>query len=108
MFNFDVVDQGIHDCHLEMIEDDAFSNMKQLVRLDLSTNLFKTIGKRCFLPLIKLETIHLGNNQLLESIEKDIFSNMKFIKEIDLSQSVNLFSRYKRMSLQSLVMSLYL
>ena len=34
---------SIHGFNLEMIEDDAFSNIKQLIRLNLSGNPFKTL-----------------------------------------------------------------
>ena len=46
-------------CNIEIIEDDAFSNLKHLVRLDLSDNLLETQDKRVFSELINLEYLKL-------------------------------------------------
>lgn len=67
-----------------MIDDDAFSNLKQLVRLDLKSNLL--LKSHYFSELINLEYLILSNNRL-EFIEKDVFSNLKNLREIDLSNN---------------------
>ena len=92
-----LLDLSIHNCNLEMIEDDAFSNIKQLIRLNLSGNPFKTLEKRIFSQLINLEELHLGNSKLV-SIEKNMFSNMKNLRELNLSG--NKFSEFDSKTLK--------
>lgn len=74
----------IDHCNLEMIEYDAFSNVKQLTNLNFMGNFFKTLEKRTFSQLTKLEEFYLRNNRI-ESVEKDFFSDMKNLKVLDVA-----------------------
>ena len=77
---------SIRKCNIEMIEDDAFSNLKQLVSLDLYRNLLVTLKPHYFSELINLEYLELSDNRI-ESIEKNVFSNLKNLRELDLSNN---------------------
>ena len=76
----------INHCNLETIEDNAFSNLKHLVRLDLNTNFFVTLKKQYFPKLINLQYLILKYNRI-EYIEKNVFSNLKNLKAIDLREN---------------------
>ena len=54
----------IYSCNLETIEDEAFSNLKELFYLGLSGNRVSFIGKNAFLNLKNLKVIDLCNNGL--------------------------------------------
>ena len=63
----------IKNKQLRIIDPDAFSNLKHhLCYLNLSENRIKSIGKRHFSGLNKLQTIDLSNNRL-ERLRKDAF-----------------------------------
>lgn len=64
-----------------MIDFDAFSNLKQLVDLDLSNNSFEPFDKRIFSELVNLETLDLGVIGL-KSLDENIFSNLKNLREL--------------------------
>lgn len=66
---------------LEIIDHDAFSNMKQLVSLDLSFNNIESLDRRLFSGLINLESLKLNHNRL-KSLDENIFSNLKNLKEL--------------------------
>ena len=72
----------INKCNLEFIESGAFSNLKNLVFLDLRENLFTELLLRDFSHLDNLEYFFIYNTSL-KYIEKDFFSNMKNLREID-------------------------
>ena len=54
----------IHNCNLEAIENDAFSNLTRLNCLDLSNNSLTFIEKRTFSKLKNLKTLDLSGNKL--------------------------------------------
>ena len=58
------------DCKVETIDDDAFSNSKELVVLDLRENLLKSLYKRYFSNLINLEYFVAYENPLEWNIFK--------------------------------------
>lgn len=57
----------IKSCHLETIEDEAFSNLKQLNYLGLS-GYFIYIGKNAFLNTKNLKTLDLRYNLLINGL----------------------------------------
>lgn len=71
------------DCKVETIEDDAFSNSKELIVLDLRHNLLKTLYKRYFSNLINLEYFVAYKNPF-EFIEDGTFLDFKKLKGIEL------------------------
>ena len=75
------------NCNIETIEDKAFSNLKGLVTLDLSSNLLKKLYKRYFSELVNLEYVIMFDN-LIEFIENGTFSNMKEVNLLDLSDNI--------------------
>ena len=62
-------------CNVETIEDDAFSQLKELIVLDLRENLLERLYKRDFSQLVNLEYINVRKNRI-EFIENGIFSHM--------------------------------
>lgn len=77
---------SMDECKLEMIEDDAFSNLKQLVRLDLSNNLLETLNNPSFSGLINLEYLNLSNNKI-KCIDDFVFSNLKKLRRLNLTNN---------------------
>lgn len=72
---------GLIKCNIETIEDDAFSHLKDLIILDLSDNLLKSLYNQQYSGLVGLEKIILFKNRI-EDIEDGIFSHMKNLKNI--------------------------
>ena len=66
------------------IDDNTFSSLKDLVHLDLSSNLIESINKRQFSKLTNLETLVLSKNRI-ECIEKNAFLKLKNLKKFELS-----------------------
>lgn len=77
---------SMNECKLEMIDDDAFSNLKQLVRLDLSKNLLQTLNNPSFSGLINLEYLNLSNNKI-KCIDDFVFSNLKKLQRLNLKRN---------------------
>lgn len=69
--------------NLQKIDPDVFSNLKQLVSLDLSYNIIETLDRRLFSSLINLESLYLNNNHL-KTLEGNIFSDLMNLKKLDL------------------------
>ena len=76
-------DLAIRECNVEIIEDDAFSNLKQLVYLDLDRNLLATLKKEHFSQLINLKWLAVRDNRL-EFIDNNAFSNLKHLRRLEL------------------------
>ena len=57
--NFKIIDSEI-----EIIESDSYSNMQQIISLDLSRNRIKLIEKNAFSNLKNLQTLNLSYNRL--------------------------------------------
>lgn len=57
-------------CKIKNIAYDSFSNLTNLVRLNLSRNLLEKLDERTFSPLKKLKRLNLSNNKL-KKFEKD-------------------------------------
>ena len=72
------------ECNLEIIEDYAFSNIKQLVVLDLTKNNFEKLGKNALSKLINLKNFSMRDN-LLQSIDSTyMFLHLRNLKKLDL------------------------
>ena len=71
---------------LEIIEADAFSNLKHLDCLNLDGNRLKTLKKQYFSELVNIGYLVLRNNPL-EFIEKNVFSNLKNLRTLHLSNN---------------------
>lgn len=71
---------------LRIIDDDAFSNSKHLVALNLKDNCIKSISKKHFSDLAKLKVINMSNNRL-ETIEENMFSSQRSLELVDLSNN---------------------
>lgn len=72
---------------LRIIDQDAFSNSKQLISLNLSNNRIMSIGRNLFSHLTKLRVLKLSNNRL-KSIPKNVLSSqVESLKIIDLSNN---------------------
>lgn len=71
---------------LQITDYDAFSDLKQLVSLDLSHNSIESLDRRCFSNLISLENLNLSNNRL-KSLDESIFSHLKKLKKLNLSHN---------------------
>ena len=70
----------------QIIDTDAFSNLKLLVSLDLSTNLIESIDKLTFSELVNLEKLSLNGNRL-KNLHENIFSNLKSLRQLDLGSN---------------------
>lgn len=68
-------------CDLEEIEIDAFSNMQQLVCLNLSMNRIRFIEKNTFANLKKLETLDLSDN-VLTTIDREFIGVRNSVETI--------------------------
>lgn len=68
------------------VDCDAFSNLKHLVCLDLSSNRIESLDERTFSELVNLETLNLSGNNLI-SLDENIFSNLKNLRELDLGSN---------------------
>lgn len=66
---------------LLQISNDAFSNLTNLIHLDLSWNIIESINQIQLSGLIKLETLLLSNSRI-ESIEENSFSSLKSLNEL--------------------------
>lgn len=71
---------------LRVIKNDAFSNLTNLVSLNLHGNSIETIDQRNFSGLINLNTLVLSFNRI-ESIENNTFSDLNNLKKLDLSDN---------------------
>ena len=71
---------------LREIDSNAFSNLKQLISLDLVDCKIASLKKEHFFGLEKLKYLNLRGNQL-ESIEENVFSNLKNLRIVDLSHN---------------------
>ena len=71
---------------LQKIENDAFSDLKQLISLDLSNNLIKTLSNQNFSGLEKLKYLNMNRN-VLESVEENVFSGLKNLTVLNLTDN---------------------
>ena len=71
---------------LRVIENGAFSNLTNLVSLNLHGNSIETIGQRQLSGLINLNTLVLSFNRI-ECIEDYTFSDLNNLKKLDLSDN---------------------
>lgn len=62
-----------------VIEDEAFSNNKQLYSLDLRGNCISYIGKNAFANLKNLKTLYLNSNGLT-NIDKEFVGHFDILK----------------------------
>lgn len=90
---------------LRKIAKNTFSNLTNLVDLNLSWNCIDEINKRHFSKLMRLKSLDLKANRI-ESIEDNIFSNLKKLKKLDLCS--NNFPEFNPKSLIGLVNLKYL
>lgn len=74
------------DFEFQIIDHDAFSNLKQLVYLDLSSNVIDSLDKRTFSELVNLETLDLSSMRV-KSLDENIFSNLKNLRQLDLESN---------------------
>ena len=77
----------INSCHLETIEDETFSNLKQLRHLGLPGNQIRFIGKNAFFNLKNLEVLNLANNELTHIDREFIGIGLESSVEIRLDTS---------------------
>ena len=68
--------------YLEIIDHDAFSNLKQLRHLNIDGNPIESLDERTFSDLVNLHTLYLSNTRL-KIIDRNMFSNLKKLKQID-------------------------
>ena len=68
------------------IDPEAFSNLKQLISLDLSGNGINSLKRSCFSGLDKLKYLNLSQNRF-ESIGENVFSSLKNLRVLDLSEN---------------------
>ena len=85
----DVLPPSIKNLHifrsnLQIIDHDAFSNLKQLVLLDLSVNQIKCLDERIFSDLKNVKKLNLWNNNL-EVLNAETFVGLENLTELDLS-----------------------
>lgn len=73
----------IDNSHLNIIDADAFSNLKQLVSLDLSRNCIESLDRKLFSGLIHLESLDLHLNRI-KCLDEKIFSDLKNLKWLSL------------------------
>ena len=70
-----------NNSNLRIIDQDAFSNLKQLVRLDLSNNCIESLDRKLFSGLIHLKRLDLHLNRI-KWLDEKIFSDLKYLKEL--------------------------
>lgn len=75
-----------YNSNLEIIEHDAFSNMKRLVTLDLSNNRIESLDRRIFSALNNLQVLCLHKNRI-KRIDGNLFSHLKKLTAINLSDN---------------------
>ena len=69
--------------NLEIIDENAFSILKQLVHLDLSSNRIESLEKMTFFELVNLNYLDLRSNRL-KSLDENMFSGLKYLKTLEL------------------------
>ena len=72
------------ECNLEIIEDYAFSNLKQLVGLDLTKNNFEKLGRNTLSQLINLKNFSMCDNRLQSIDSTYMFLHLRNLKKLDL------------------------
>lgn len=75
--------------NLEIIDEDAFSNLKQLVYLDLSVNRIESLDKMTFFELVNLNHLDLSFNRL-KNFDENMFWRLKKLKTLNLSNNAEL------------------
>ena len=68
------------------IDRDAFSDLKQLISLDLGYNCIYSLDNMIFSCLINLKYLNLRGNEI-KCIEANLFSNLKNLRVLDLSNN---------------------
>lgn len=71
---------------LTFVDDDVFSSLANLVKLDLSKNKIRTIGPSMFQRLGKLKTLVIAHNRVKE-IDEDAFADLVDLESIDLQKN---------------------
>ena len=75
--------------NLRVIDKDSFSNLKQLVYLDLSMNGIETIDQFAFYELVNLKELNLNRNKII-SIDEKMFCRLKKLNTLYTSQNPQL------------------
>lgn len=75
-----------YNSNLEIIDNDAFSNMKRLVTLDLSNNRIESLDRRIFSGLNNLQVLCLYKNRI-NRIDGNVFSDLKKLTTLNLSDN---------------------
>ena len=71
---------------LQTIDEDAFSDLKQLVHLDLSYNRIESLEKMTFFELVNLNYLDLSVNRL-RNIDENAFWRLKKLKTLNLNHN---------------------
>ena len=71
---------------LQIITNDVFSSLTNLVHLKLESNSIEKLDQTSFSSLVNLESLSLRRNDI-EFIGENVFSNLKNLKRLDLSQN---------------------
>ena len=72
--------------NLEIIDENAFSILKQLVHLDLSSNRIESFDKMTFFELVNLNYLDLRFNRL-KSLDEKMFSGLKNLKTLKMDNN---------------------
>ena len=72
---------------IRIIDNITFSNMKQLISLDLSSNCIESISKSAFSDLINLKYLNLNSNRI-ERIDENVFSSLNNLQVLNLSRNL--------------------
>jgi Leucine-rich repeat (LRR) protein len=76
----------LSQCDIETVEENAFSNLKVLSVLDLSSNKIKNLHKNTFRELANLTEILLYRNQI-ETIPEKLFEGNGKLKELQMQKN---------------------
>ena len=86
----------IINCNLEVIEKDAFSNLKNLEIVDLSENKIKFIEKNTFSYLKRLELLDLSGNELT-NLDGKFIGVGNWVKICQENKNMETFINYSHM-----------
>jgi hypothetical protein len=64
----------------------AFMSLSHLTKLDLSSNLIKSINKKAFMGLVSIKELDLRNNSIT-SVQEQAFSDMSALTKLHLNSS---------------------
>lgn len=92
-----------HNCSIHTFPSFSFSNITNLLYLDLSNNLIETLYANTFSTLVKLRILNFEGNRLLRVIEPMAFKSLQRLKTLNITDSkIEVIEEYTFVGLENL------